>query len=65
MPDEFLARDTPDPADPDVQFGLAPEQSSTGLIELREEFLRSAGPTVHTELREILTENGYRPCRGD
>lgn len=33
---------------------------TTELLELCEQFLRQASPTVHTELRQFLTENGYR-----
>lgn len=56
---EFAPDDAPDPADPDVQFGVAPEQITTELLELCEQFLRQASPIVHAELRQFLTENGY------
>ena len=59
MHHEFPPTDAPDPADPDVQFGAAPEQVTTELLELCEQFLRQASPIVHTELRQFLTENGY------
>lgn len=61
MHHEFPPTDAPDPADPDVQFGAAPEQVTTELLELCEQFLRQASPIVHTELSDFLTENGYRP----
>jgi len=52
---EFQPADAPDPAYPDVQFGVAPEQIITELLELCEEFLRQASPLVHAELRQFLT----------
>jgi hypothetical protein len=58
---EFHPADAPDPADPDVQFRVAPEQITTELLELCEQFLRQASPIVHTELRQFLTERG---CHG-
>lgn len=57
---EFLPTDAPDPADPDVQFGVAPEQITTELLELCEQFLCQASPIVHTELSQFLTEQGHR-----
>lgn len=57
---EFRPADAPDPADPDVEFGVAPEQITSGLLELCEEFLRQASPIVHTELRQFLAEHGHR-----
>ncbi len=59
---EFLPTDAPDPADPDVQVGVAPEQITTELLALCEQFLRQASPIVHAELREFLTEQGYHPA---
>jgi hypothetical protein len=56
--DEFVPSDAPDPH---VQFSVAPTQITTELLELCEGFLRQASPIVHTELRQFLTENGYRP----
>jgi hypothetical protein len=56
---EFQPADAPDPADPDVAFGVAPEQITTELLELCEQFFRQASPTVHTELRQFLTEHGH------
>jgi hypothetical protein len=53
---EFQPADAPDP---DVQFGVAPEQITTELLELCEQFLRQASPTVHTEMRQFLTEHGH------
>lgn len=53
---EFTPADAPDPADPDVVFGIPPEQITAELLELCEQFLRQASPTVHTELDEFLTE---------
>ena len=50
-----------DQPDPDVQFGVPPEQITTELLDLCAEFLRQASPTVHTELRQFLTERGYHP----
>jgi hypothetical protein len=61
MHHEFLPTDAPDPTDPDVQFGVAPEQITTEILELCEQFLRQASPIVHTELREFLAESGYGP----
>ena len=56
---EFQPADAPDPADPDVEYGVASEQITTELLELCEQFLGQAGPLVHTELREFLTEHGH------
>jgi hypothetical protein len=56
---EFQPADAPDPADPDVVFGVATEQITTQLLELCEEFLRQASPIVHTELDQFLTEHGH------
>jgi hypothetical protein len=56
---EFHPADAPDPADPDVQFGVAPEQIATELVELCDEFFRQASPIVHAELRQFLTEHGH------
>ena len=53
MHHEFPPTDAPDPADPDVQFGAAPEQVTTELLELCEQFLRQASPIVHTELSDF------------
>jgi hypothetical protein len=61
MHHEFPPTDAPYPADADVQFGAPPEQVTTELLELCEQFLRQASPIVHTELSDFLTENGYRP----
>lgn len=61
---EFQPADAPDPADPDVQFGVAPEQITTELLELCEEFLRQASPLVHAELRQFLTEHGHHGSLG-
>lgn len=57
---EFQPAEAPDPTDPDVVFGVAPELITTELLELCEEFLRHASPIVHTELSQFLTEKGYR-----
>lgn len=57
---EFMPADAPDPDDPDVQFGVAPEQITAELLELCEAFLRQASPIVHAELRQFLTEHGHR-----
>jgi len=57
---EFQAPDAPDPADPDVEYGATPEQITTELLELCEQFFRHASPLVHTELREFLTEHGHQ-----
>jgi hypothetical protein len=57
---EFQPADAPDPADPDAQFGVPPEQITTELLELCEQFFRQASPTVRTELRQFLTEHGHR-----
>jgi hypothetical protein len=56
---DFHPVDAPDPNDPDVQFGVAPEQITTELLELCEQFFRQASPAVHTELRQFLTEHGH------
>ncbi len=56
MRHEFLPTDAPYPADADVQFGAPPEQVTTELLELCEQFLRQASPIVHTELSDFLTE---------
>lgn len=45
--------------DPDAQFGVPPEQITTELLEICEEFLRQASPIVHTELRQFLDEHGH------
>ena len=42
----------------DVQFGVAPDQITTELLELCEQFLRHASPIVHTELSQFLAEHG-------
>jgi hypothetical protein len=56
---EFQPADAPDPADPDVRFGVAPEQITTQLLKLCEEFFRHASPIVLTELSQFLTERGH------
>jgi hypothetical protein len=56
---EFHPADAPDPNDPGVQFSVPPEQIITELLELCEQFFRQASPTVHTELRQFLTEHGH------
>jgi hypothetical protein len=56
---EFVPADAPDPDDPEVEFGVPPEQITTELLELCEEFFRQASPIVHTELRRALTEHGH------
>ena len=38
---------------------VAPEQITTQLLELCEQFFRQASPIVHTELRQFLAEHGY------
>lgn len=48
--------------DPDVQFGVPPEQITAELVGLCAEFFREASPTVYNELRHFLTEHGY--CHG-
>jgi hypothetical protein len=53
MHHEFPPTDAPDP---DVQFGAAPEQVTTELLELCEQFLRQASPIVHTELSDFPSE---------
>jgi hypothetical protein len=57
MHHEFPPSDAPDP---DVQLSVAPEKITTELLDLCEQFLRQASPTVHTELRQFLTEHGHR-----
>jgi hypothetical protein len=61
---EFHPADAPDPADPDVAFGVAPEQITTELLEICDEFFRQASPLVHTELRQFLTERGHHGALG-
>ncbi|WP_293003113.1 hypothetical protein [Mycobacterium sp.] len=56
---EFRPADAPDLADPDVGIGVAPEQITTELLALCEQFLRQASPMVHGELRQFLTEHGH------
>ena len=56
---EFQPADAPDPADPDVDFGIAPEQITRGLLELCEQFFRQGSPIVRAELRQFLNENGH------
>jgi hypothetical protein len=58
MHPEVLPVDQPDP---DVQFGVPPEQITAELVGLCAEFFRQASPAVHTELRQFLTEHGYHP----
>ena len=48
-----------DAPDPDAQVSIPPEQITTELLKLCEEFLREACPIVHTELRQFLTEHGH------
>ena len=43
---EFQPADAPHLAHPDVQYGVAPEQITTELLELCEEFFRHASPLV-------------------
>jgi hypothetical protein len=40
-------------------ISVPPEQITTELLELCEEFLRQARPIVHTELGQFLTEHGH------
>jgi hypothetical protein len=61
---EFQPADAPDPADPDAQFGVAPEQITTELLELCEQFFRQASTIVHTELGQFLNEHGHPGGRG-
>jgi hypothetical protein len=61
---EFHPADAPDPADPDVQFSVAPEQITTELLELCDELFRQASPLVHTELHQFLTERGHDGALG-
>lgn len=53
---EFRPTDAPDPA---VTCGVAPEQLTTKMLELCDEFFRHASPIVHTALRQFLTEHGH------
>jgi hypothetical protein len=53
---EFLPGNEPDT---DTQFSVPPEQITTELLELCDEFLRQASPIVRTELRQFLTEHGH------
>jgi hypothetical protein len=54
---EFQPADAPDP---DAQVSVPPEQITTELLELCDEFFRQASPIVHTELRQFLTDHGHR-----
>ena len=54
---EFLPADAPEP-EPDAQISVPPEHI-TELLELCEQFFRQASPSVHTELRQFLTEHGH------
>jgi hypothetical protein len=54
---EFLAGDQPDA---DAQFGVAPDQITTEVLELFDAFFRQASPIVRTELHQFLTEHGHR-----
>ena len=44
---------------PDAQFSVGPEQITTELLGLCEEFFRQPSPIVHTELRQFLTDHGH------
>jgi len=61
---EFAPADAPDPADGDVQFGVAPKQITAELLGLCAAFFRRASPTVHTELRQFLTDHGHQGGAG-
>jgi hypothetical protein len=54
---EFMPADAPDP---DVLFGVPPEQITAELLELCEAFLRQAIPIVRAELHQFLTQRGHR-----
>ena len=56
---EFQPADAPDPDDPDVVFGVLPEQITTELLALCEEFFRRASPMVHAELDQFLTAHAH------
>jgi len=58
MHHEFLPGDHPDP---NAQLWVPPEQITTELLELCEEFFRHASPIVQTELSQFLTESLLRP----
>jgi hypothetical protein len=62
--DEFQPADAPDPNDPDVQYGIAPGQITTELLELCEQFFRYASPMGHCELHQFLTEHGHSVAPG-
>ena len=55
---EFQPGDEPGP---DAQLDVPPQQITTELLELCDEFFRQASPIVHTELRHFLVEHGYQP----
>lgn len=57
---EFQPGDAPDPNDPDVRFGVAPERITTEMLALCREFLRQASPLVHAELSQFLSDHGHR-----
>jgi hypothetical protein len=54
-----LESQPPDAPDPDAQVSVPPEQITTELLELCDEFFRQASPIVHTELRQFLTDHGH------
>ncbi len=59
----------PEPVDPppdNIQDTLARarETRQLELLAVCEQFLRTANPTVHNELREFLIEQGYHPIAG-
>ena len=56
---ELTPADAPDPDDPDVVFGVPPEQITTELLGLCEQFFRHAGPAVHAELDQFLTAHAH------
>lgn len=61
---EFQPADAPDPTDPDVQYGVAPQQISMELLALCEEFFRHASSIVHAELDQFLTEHDQHGSPG-
>jgi hypothetical protein len=58
---EFTPADAPDP---DVVFNIPPEQITTELLDLCEQFFRHASPTTHTELHNFLAEHGHAGSLG-
>jgi hypothetical protein len=46
---------------PDAVFTTSSEETAAELLNLCDQFLRSASPQARAELRQFLTEHGHRP----